>query len=67
MKNYDDAVTYFEKALEIRKIIYGENHPEVALSYKDIGVILTAKGDMLQGMEYLIKAQELLDAAKNKE
>lgn len=30
------AIEYHEQALEIRKILYGENHNDVANSYKNI-------------------------------
>ena len=41
---YDDqnkylkAITYYEKALQVDKTFYGENHPNIALRYINLGL-----------------------------
>ena len=42
---YAKALDYNERSLRIRLSVYGENHPDVALIYNDIGFIYLAQGD----------------------
>ncbi len=42
---YDDAAPLLESALASRRQLYGDQHPEVAESLNDLGLLLQAQGD----------------------
>ena len=52
LAQYDKALEYYQKALEIRKQVLGESHPDIALSYNSIGYIYSAQGDYALALEY---------------
>ncbi len=41
---YDNAIRCYEKALKIDREIFGEKHPETAITYDNISLALSAKG-----------------------
>jgi tetratricopeptide (TPR) repeat protein len=53
--NYDTALEYFEKCLNIRFKYYGDSHPDVANSYDRIGNIWNTKGEYDKALEYYEK------------
>ena len=53
---YDKAMEYYEKALAIRLHILGEDHPDVAACYGNIGLVLGKKGDHDKALEHHEKA-----------
>ena len=56
---YDQGLEYFQKALAIQIKQLGPNHPDVAISYNNIGSIgqvLYRKGEYDQALEYYQKA-----------
>jgi len=53
------AVEYYSNALEIRKLIRGENHPEIALSYIHIGNLYYNQGDYKNTLSYYLKSLEI--------
>lgn len=60
MGNYIKALEYSRKALEIKLIIYyGEQHPDVATSYNNIGFIYKSLKDYPKALDYFEKALEL--------
>ena len=52
LAQYDKALEYYQKALEIRKQVLGESHPDIALSYYNIGNIYHSQGDYDLALEY---------------
>jgi len=54
--DYDRALEYYEKALNIGKKIYGEEHPNIATNYNNIGLAYYNKGDYDRALEYYKKA-----------
>jgi tetratricopeptide (TPR) repeat protein len=49
----DRAIAYHNKALELRKALYGEKHPDVATSYNNLGMAYQNKGDLDRAISYL--------------
>ena len=53
---YSKAKENYEKALIIKKEIYGEKHGDVAASYNDLGIVYSDLGQYSEGKEYFEKA-----------
>ena len=53
---FDKALEYFQMTLDIRLGLLGENHPNVASSYNNIGIVWDVKGDYDRALEYHEKA-----------
>jgi len=53
---HNEAKEYHEKALITRKKIFGEEHPNVAASYNNLGGVYRAIGQYIEAKEYLQKA-----------
>jgi len=56
---YDDAQTYFEKALEIQEKVYRPDHSEIGTITKDLGSIAFRKQNYPEAEKYFIKALNL--------
>jgi tetratricopeptide (TPR) repeat protein len=54
--NYDKALEYYLKCLDIRLKTLGAEHPSVAISYGDIGRIWDSKGEYDKALEYYEKS-----------
>ena len=67
MGNYDKALEYFEKALEIRESKLGKDHPSTASTYNNIGEVYRAKGDYDKALEYYGKAMEIKESKLGKD
>jgi tetratricopeptide (TPR) repeat protein len=56
---------YFSKALQIRKLFFDDEHPDVAVSYNNIGNIYKEQGDYVKALECYHKTlsswEKLLD------
>ena len=57
--DYDKALEYHLKALEIREKVLGKEHPDTAISYNNIGTVYYIKGDYDNALKYLFKALEI--------
>ena len=57
--NYADALEYYNKALEIWQEFYGERHPNVAICYHNIGLVLKNQGNYSEALEYYKKSLEI--------
>ena len=57
--NYDKALEYHFKALEIYKALLGENNSYTAGSYGNIGLVYDNLGDYDKALEYGFKALEI--------
>ena len=53
---HDEALEYYQKALAIRLKQLGPDHPDVANSYNNIGMVYDAKGEYDQALEYCQKS-----------
>ncbi len=53
---YKEAVKHYEKALAIDLSIYGDQHPDVAIRYNNIGGIWGRLGEYQKAMDYYEKA-----------
>jgi CHAT domain-containing protein/Tfp pilus assembly protein PilF len=56
LANHPDARTLGERAVEIKERHLGADHPEVADSLLNIGIVLTELGELPQAMPYLERA-----------
>ena len=41
----------YQQSLKIRLAIFGETHPDVALSYNNIGSVYSSQGDYVKALE----------------
>ena len=57
--DYPKALEYYKKALDIRKIVLDEEHPDTATSYNNIGSVYYSLGDNPKALEYLQKALDI--------
>src|SRR5207249_1765791 len=57
--DYTRALEAHQKALEIRRAVLGERHPNVAGSYNDIAVVYSDQGDYTRALEAHQKALEI--------
>lgn len=55
----DKAEEYFNKALDIRKELFGDKHYETAISYSNLGILYSKKGDLYISEEYYKKALKI--------
>ena len=60
--DYDKALEYHFKALEIRKSLLRENNSDTAMSYINIGAVYDELGDYDKALEYDFKALEIYKA-----
>ena len=58
-KNYFEALKHQEKALDIRKELYGDIHPDVALSLKEIASVFIELGRFEDAEENILQALEV--------
>lgn len=57
--DYQKAEEYYQKVLEIRLNILGENHTETAISYNNLGNSYHSLGDYQKAKEYYQKALQI--------
>ena len=55
-RDYNNALTVYEKALNIRKKVLGDDHPDTADCYNNIGVVYSKLGDYPKALECHTKA-----------
>ena len=56
---YEDAVQYYETALEIFQKTLSGNHPDFARSYNNIGLVYNNMGEYSKALSYYEKALEI--------
>jgi CHAT domain-containing protein len=54
--DYEQALDYIQKSLEIKVQFYGQKHPAVVLPYLSLGNIYYSKGDYNQALQYFQKS-----------
>jgi len=61
---YKKALEYYSKALDISRFVLGENHPSIATSYNNIGVVSYSKTIEVQNRILEIQSTPLLHQNK---
>lgn len=56
---YEQALEFFERALSIRLVTFGEEHAKVAATYNNIGTIWSRKEEFDKALEYYQKSLEI--------
>jgi nephrocystin-3 len=56
---YDKALEYYFKSLEIKKVVLGKMHPGYASSLNNIGSTYDRKGEYDKALEYYFKSLEI--------
>jgi tetratricopeptide (TPR) repeat protein len=56
---YTEAITYYEKSLEISQKTLPENHPDLADSYNNIGLVYNDMGEYSKALSYYEKGLEI--------
>ncbi|CAF4495892.1 unnamed protein product, partial [Rotaria sp. Silwood2] len=59
LKNYAEALKFFEKSLQIRQKQLSSQHPDVADCYNDIAIVHDSIGDYSKALSSHQKAQEI--------
>ena len=54
-RDYDRAIEYHEKSLEIKLIALDETHPSTAETYNNLGLIFHLKGEYDKAIKYYEK------------
>ena len=58
-KDYEKALKYQEKSLDIKLSLYGELHPSIAISYTNLGRLYLEQNDYDSAISYFQKSLEL--------
>ena len=72
-KNYDDqgnyeaALEYYGKALEIYEKVLGKEHPDTAMTYNNLANVYDDQGNYEAALEYYGKALEIREKVLGKE
>jgi tetratricopeptide (TPR) repeat protein len=56
---YDKALAYYQKSLNIKEKVYGENHPSTATSYNNIAILYYTIEDFKNAYKYMKWAVEV--------
>ena len=57
--DYDNALFYYHRALQQALTQHGEIHPDVAISYNDLGVVYVCKGEYEKALENYNKSLQI--------
>ncbi|CAF3389584.1 unnamed protein product [Rotaria sp. Silwood2] len=57
--NYDEALKFYQKSLEIRQNILSQNHPDLADTYTAIGLLHDNKGKYLKALDFYQKSLDI--------
>ncbi len=60
--NLDKAILFLNNALRLKKIRYGDAHPQTAETYSNLGLCYDRQGDADQALHYHFKALKILKA-----
>jgi len=65
--NYDEALEWYQKALEISEKVLGKEHPSTATTYNNIAGVYSRQGDYPKALEWYQKALEIHEKVLGKE
>ena len=65
--DYNKALAYYKKTLEIKESKLGKDHPDTASTYNNIAGVYYAKGDHDKALEYYEKALEISESKLGKD
>ena len=57
--DYNSTLEYYDKARKIQERVLDDNHPDLAMTYNNIGKIYAEKGDYAIALEYYDKARKI--------
>ena len=57
---YEESLRIESELLDLRLSIFGENHPDVAMSYNNIGLVYDAMGDYSKALDYYEKSLRIM-------
>ncbi len=57
-QDYKKALEFFEKALDLRKRLFDDQHPLIAQSYNDLGFIYACMGQKYKSIPFYIEAMK---------
>ena len=60
MKNFDEALKYYQEALSIRKKVFSEESVDVAMTYNNMGALYYGWDKNLLALDYFKKAVDIL-------
>ena len=60
--NYQKALEYTTKALDLRRLVFGKNHTKTATSYNNLGMVYRELGDPFKSLDFLEKALSIWQA-----
>ncbi|CAF4034979.1 unnamed protein product [Rotaria magnacalcarata] len=61
MGNYLSAMSSYKKALEIREKVLPKNHPDLAASYNNLGVVHTQLNELESARQYYLKVLNIYE------
>ena len=56
---YERALEYYQKSLEIRIRVFGSDHPDVAVSYENLAAVYQTQGNHVQTKEMVTMAYHI--------
>ena len=59
--DYNSALLYYDKVMKIQKLVLGENHPDLATSYNNIGIVYADRSDYNTALKYYDKARKIYE------
>ncbi|MFK8164390.1 MAG: tetratricopeptide repeat protein, partial [Lewinella sp.] len=64
---YEEALTFFQKAIEISEAVLDAKHPDLAISYNNIGSLYQDQGRYEEALTFFQKAIEIFEASLGRE
>ncbi|CAF2109290.1 unnamed protein product [Rotaria magnacalcarata] len=58
---YQEAIAYYEKSIEIKRDTVEEDNTSLALTYNDIGLVYSTIGDYAKALEFNEKSQKIYE------
>ncbi len=62
MGSFDQALTFYQKALKIKEAKLGTDHPSTAATYNNMALVYKAKGDLDKALEFYQKDLKISEA-----
>ena len=62
VKQYDQAIYNYKKALGIRELLFGDKHISVGATCNNLGNVFETKGDTASATEYTRRALAIFEA-----